>query len=172
MKRGDQKDPTKPIHDAQEEAFCVAVAAGQDVHAAYKSVFGKAGKPQAFALRERDDLDARIAFLQEKRADQMMDEARRVVSLTHYTKEEAMAEAEAARNLAMNLMDPRAAVAAIGIKAKLAGHTNESAKPPASLRDLPLSSLEAIMGELKDRRMQRVMAAAGALTDGSQDAND
>lgn len=170
MRRGDQKDPIKPLTDAQEEAFCVAVASGQEVHGAYKSIFGKTGKPQAFSLRERDDIDARIAHLQEKRADQMMEEARAQVSLAHYTKETAMAEAEAARTLAMQLLDPRAAVAAIGVKAKLAGHMNETAKPPTSLRDLPLSSLEAIMGELRDRRMQRLMAAAGSLSEGSPDA--
>lgn len=168
---GDQTDPTKPLHDTQREAFCVRVAAGEEPFAAYKVVFGKGTKPQAFALREEDEVDARIAFLQESRADEAMDEARKMVSLINYTKDEAMAEAEAARTLAMKLMDPRAAVAAIGIKAKLAGHLNDSGKPPTSLRELPLSSLEAIMKELKDRRMQRLMLAAGELG-GTPDADD
>lgn len=154
-----QIDPTKPLADTQREAFAVRCASGEAEFSAYKAVFGKGNKVQAFMLREEDGVDARIAFLQESRASRMLDEAAEQVSSIKYGKDEAMAEASAAFTLAMTLQDPRAAVAAVGLKAKLSGLLSDAAAPIRSLRDLPLGAVEALLREAQDRRLARLLAS-------------
>jgi hypothetical protein len=154
----DQIDPTKPLHDQQEEAFAVKCAAGIDTFQAYKLIYQKGTKPVAFALREKDSVNARIAFLQEAYVDTMMAEAAKEVAITNYNKEQAMVEAHAALKMSMQLMDARAAVAAVGLKAKLAGLLNESERPIRSLRDLPVGVLQDILKEVRDRQLARLMA--------------
>lgn len=149
---GDQNSPSQPLRDTQREAFAVACASGLRVEEAYSKTFGagRGNKPKAYAMREEPDVDARIAYLQQLRADAMLEEGRIVMSQSAYTRDQAMAEAEAARNLGMIVANPNAVVAAVALKAKLAGLTNENERPRKSLKDFSLAELESLAEEMQD----------------------
>lgn len=109
----------------QREQFCRGVALeGLGNSEAYAAAYDTSGmKPKTIADRGYDltqvpAVAARISVLKERATDA-------VVKVTGYTMAEALSEAEDARALARAEGQASAAVAAITLKAKLAGHLVE-----------------------------------------------
>jgi hypothetical protein len=123
---GECFDPSKPLYNMRHERFAQLVFKGYKVRDAYIAAgFSETHGQGAWLTRNRQDVGARLNWL----AEQAALETRRVEAKLRtkilYDQTQAMAEAEEARMLAMQLDRPSAAVAAVQTKAKIAGLLKE-----------------------------------------------
>ena len=117
------------LKNSRHELFCQALSQGQSQDSAYKAANYKGSRQHAYRLATKGYIRERVAELMGRNIAKM-DEVAAV------TIASLVAEAEAARAMAMEEKQPAAAIAALTAKAKLAGKWVERSERTTKTDDL------------------------------------
>lgn len=140
-------DPAQPIERLKQERFAQLCASGCATNAAYVKAGYKLSGDGANArkLKQNPQVKARIEWLRTRSAEKITDRVAEIVTASlediAYSRGQALLEAEEARQLAGKMGQSGAMVAAVRLKAQLAGlpiGAEEAERPPAEkpIRDL------------------------------------
>ena len=139
------------LPNARHELFCQALSQGMTQEQAYiaaKYKQSSLARHHASRLATKEHIRIRVTELQTRNIT-------RQDELIAITTESLLAEAEAARCLAMELEQPAAAIAAITAKGKLAGvwlEKSEQTVKGGDLNQYSDSQLAAIIGQPKEAK--------------------
>lgn len=136
------QDPGLPLDDPKHEQFAqlLALEPGITQPEAHERAGFSGGRSAAATMAGKSYIKARIQYIRQDFAERMMLEAVKTTTALNYSKDDAMAEAEQIRLLAIGDADYKSALGAVVLKARLAGHLVEQG--PRTIRTLDDFSLE------------------------------
>ncbi len=115
-------DPASfPIPNPKQERFCQAVASGASLHDAYVEAGYRGTPANARRLRNDEAIWERIEWLQKEIGRRVVEKVATAITALGYGRDDAMREADEARQMCLALGQGAAAVAAIKLKAEIAG---------------------------------------------------
>jgi hypothetical protein len=114
-------DGTDPLPHPRQEKFAKALASGSDLTAAYAKAGYKGAASNARRLRADGAVKARIDALQRAISDKVTEKAAIAIVGLAYTREDAFREAGEVLGLARSMGQAGPAVAAVKLRADLAG---------------------------------------------------
>lgn len=127
------EDPASfPLPQPKQERFSQEVAAGKPLHDAYEAAGYRGTPANARRLRNSEAVWERIEWLQREIGKKVIEIAATKLA-TNYSKEDAMREAEEARQMALAMGQGGPAAAAVRLKAEISGiPMGQTTAPPDS----------------------------------------